>query len=526
MDRLVEFVRLHRMGTGPRERARLLGMGPNTERQYRKALGAAGLLDGAVEALPDAAALQAAVERHCGPPKAAAVHRSALEPWRERLEALSKGGVGPRAAFDRMRLEERKFTGTYPQVKRLFRALRKAQGVQAEDVAIPVDTPPAEVAQVDFGYVGKLYDPQTKTLRKAWCFVMVLAFSRHMFAKVVFDQKVDTWLSLHVEAFEQLGGVVHTVVPDNLKAAVVRAAFSPAETSELNRSYRELARHYGFKIDPTPPYAPRKKGKVEAGVKYVKGNFFVGRDGDDVTCTRRELDRWVVEIAGQRVHGTTRQRPLELFERVERPALRPLPPKPFESVVWRKVKVHRDSHVSFDGRLYSVPWRFIGKSLWLRATRTSVEVEADTLRVATHSRHGDGYRSTNDSHLPEHRSDLRHRGRAHWEQRAARMGSEVEAFVRDVFDSDDVLLQLRAVQAIVTYLERFPQARAQAACARARHFGSLSYGAIKNILTKALDLEPLPNAPAPAAAGALSNPKFARNVTELFYPMETGHEPH
>src|SRR6185436_19060726 len=253
-------------------------------------------------------------------------------------------------------------------VKRLCRALRKAQGVRAEDVAIPVETQPGEVAQVDFGYVGKLFDPETMTLRKAWCFVMVLGYSRHMFVRVVFDQKTETWLYLHVEAFAELGGVVETVVPDNLKAAVIRAAFAVDGTTELNRSYRELARHYVFKIDPTPPFDAAKKGKVEAGVKYVKGNFFPGREKTDAGEVRRELARWVVEIAGTRTHGTTFKRPLEVFEEIEKPALRPLPRVPFEPVVWRKATVHRDTHIAFGRRLYSVPWRLVGTEVWVQAT--------------------------------------------------------------------------------------------------------------------------------------------------------------
>ncbi|MCY1021349.1 DDE-type integrase/transposase/recombinase [Pyxidicoccus sp. MSG2] len=103
-------------------------------------------------------------------------------------------------------------------------------------------------------------------LRKARVFVLVLAHSRHLVADVVFEQSLPTWLRLHVESFEALGGVAETVVPDNLKTAVLREAFTPGKPSALNRSYREVARHYGFKVDPTPPYAPQKKGKVEAGV--------------------------------------------------------------------------------------------------------------------------------------------------------------------------------------------------------------------------------------------------------------------
>src|SRR5690606_11268259 len=173
----------------------------------------------------------------------------------------------------RLRTEDREFTGSLSAIKRLYASVRKAEGVRPEDVAIPVDTMPGKIAQVDFGAVGKLWDPREKAVRKAYVFIMVLGHSRHQFARIVFDQKLETWLSLHAEAFKWFGGVPEVIVPDNLKAAVLRAAFDATTEPILNRSYRELARHFGFKIDSTPAYSPEKKGKVEAGVRYFKRNF-------------------------------------------------------------------------------------------------------------------------------------------------------------------------------------------------------------------------------------------------------------
>ncbi len=96
--------------------------------------------------------------------------------------------------------------------------------------------------------------------------------------------------------------------------------------------YRELARFYGCKVDPAPIYAPEERGKVESGVKYVKRNFFVGRDSDDADETRKSLARWVDEIANQRVHGTTHRRPADLFV-TEFESLLPLPPRRYEPVL-------------------------------------------------------------------------------------------------------------------------------------------------------------------------------------------------
>jgi transposase len=526
MHRLQELVRLHRMGVGDREAARLLGMGPNTERQYRRAIEQAKLLDGDAQEIPDLEVLKAAVLEHA-PPKAPPQQISSVAIWRPRIEQLIDGGLGAKAIFDRLRLEHADFTGSYASVKRLTWTIGRERGVQADDVAIPVETDPGDVAQVDFGYAGHLWDPETKTLRRAWVFVMVLGFSRHLFAHVVFDQKTETWLRLHIAAFKHFGGVPRTMVPDNLKAAVVRAAFAIDDDSELNRSYRELARHYGFRVDPTPPRAPKKKGKVEASVKYVKRNALAGRDGEDITLVQPALARWIIEVAGTRVHGTTGKKPLEAFEKEERAKLLPLPTRPYELVVWKRGTVHGDCHVEFEGRLYSVPWRLVRQAVWTRATPASVVVYHDDEVVARHERRGVGWRSTLDEHLPGERAALRHRRRDFWEERAAQIGDEVAVFVRAVFDADDVLSQLRKVQAIVTHLEKFPPDRARAACRRASFYGATTYKAIRDILRRGLDLEPMPDAAAPASSSWA--PRFARDTRTLALFRRTdggSHGPH
>jgi hypothetical protein len=220
-----------------------------------------------------------------------------------------------------------------------------------------------------------------------------------------------------------------------------------------------------------------------------------------------------------RVHGTTGRRPLEVFQEEERQILAPLPDRPFEPVVWKEAKVHRDSHVLFERRLYSVPWPLIGQQVSIRATEHSVTIYADDERVATHSRRGPDVRSTLDSHLPDHRSDYRHRSREYWERRADGMSETVGRYVREIFDSDDVLAQLRTVQSVVRHLETFPRSRAIAACERALHFGNFTYAGIKRILVKALDLEPLPTNG--KARRTLESPRFARPPEE-FLPLFRG----
>lgn len=517
MHRLQELVRLHRLGTGSREVARLLSMSPNTERAYRVALETAGLLQGSAGELPPLEMLKAGVLGASPKPQPPPQQQSTIARWRPQVEAmLVDKRMRPKAIWRRLREQHADaFEGTYPQVKRMCKSIRRERGVEPQDVAIVVETMPGQVAQVDFGYVGRLFDPATRTLRRAWCFVMVLGFSRHMAARIVFDQTVGTWLRVHVECFEELGGVPHVLVPDNLKAAVIRAAFGLGDQPALNRSYRELARHYGFKIDPTPPYAPDKKGKVESGVRYLKGDPLAGRETQDAVEVQAHLSRFIREVAGVREHGTTGKRPLEQYEQLERGVMLPLPAARFEPVLWKEASVHRDSHVVFDKRIYSVPWRLIGRKVWVRATDKTVDIYADDERVAWHSRRGRQRRSTNEAHLPEGRRDLRHRSREYWVQKARELGPEIGSFIEEVFDSDDVLYQLRTVQAIMGLLSQYPLHRACAAARRASFYGVTSYIGVKRILVQALDLEPLPTAVEPSTGG-LSTPRFARNVGELF----------
>jgi hypothetical protein len=163
----------------------------------------------------------------------------------------------------------------------------------------------------------------------------------------------------------------------------------------------------------------------------------------------------------------------------------------------------------------------------VRACGKTVVLYVDDTRVAEHERALPGKRSTKVEHLPDHRSDLRERSQSYWEHRAGRMGEVVLTYVREVFNSDDVLDQLRAVQAIVTHLEKFPESRARAACARARFYGNYTYPGIKNILRKALDLQPLPTVTVADEQGTdAPRFRFARDVRELLEQrLEVTHEP-
>ena len=190
----------------------------------------------------------------------------------------------------------------------------------------------------------------------------------------------------------------------------------------------------------------------------------------------------------------------------------PLPSHEWATVVWKKATLHRDSHVQVDHAFYSAPWRLISKQLWVRCTPGFVEIYHEDEHLCTHATVPRGKRSTIESHLPEQRRELRHRSQEYWVSRAKTIGPEVEALAQAIFDSDDVLLQLRRVQAVVTLLATFPTKRACRAAERALHFGSLEYGAIKSILSKGLDLDPLPEK---ETRDWSRNSRFARKPTDV-----------
>jgi Mu transposase, C-terminal domain/Integrase core domain len=352
-------------------------------------------------------------------------------------------------------------------------------------------------------------DPQTGVERKAWVFVMTLSCSRHQYPTLVFDQRVSTWLRCHREAFEWFGGVPRRIVIDNLKAAITRACH---DDPVIQRGYRQFAEHYGFLIAPCRPRTPRHKGKVESGVHYVKRNFLAGRAFRDLTEAKQQLLEWVVRIAGQRIHGTTRQKPLEVFDRIERKELLPLPASPYDMGTWKRLKLHRDCHIVLDGAYYSAPHRLVGQILWVRSNEQQVVIFHDYERVATHRWGSAGTRRTIESHYPPHKvAVLRATPRA-CRERAARIGPAT-AEVANGFLDDPVVDRRHAARSLLRLGDRHGEERLEAACHRALRFGDPEVTTIRRILDKGLETEPLHDAATPCTRLRYA---FARPGSEIF----------
>jgi hypothetical protein len=364
-------------------------------------------------------------------------------------------------------------------VQRFVKTLKAAQ----PQATVLLSFAPAEAAQVDFGRGPDIIDVDTGEVIRSWFFVMTLCWSRHQYAEVVRDQTVATWLSCHRRAFEWFNGVPLKLIIDNAKCAIIRACrFDP----QVQRAYAELAEGYGFKIDPCPPAEPQKKGRVEAGVKFVKRGFIPLREFRSLPDANQQLAEWVLSV-GNRTHGSTHCQPLGQFSDVEQALLTPLPAVAPELAVWAKPKVHRDGHLHWEKSLYSVPYRFVGQWLWLRATERLVQIFAESQLVATHVRlHQPGQRSTVADHQPPEALAYLLQGPQWCLAQAQGIGAACHTLIERLF-ADRVLDNLRAAQGVIRLAKRYGSSRLEAACERALSFDNARYRAVKTILEKGLD---------------------------------------
>jgi hypothetical protein len=284
----------------------------------------------------------------------------------------------------------------------------------------------------------------------------------------------------------------------------------------VQRSYGECAEAYGFLISPCPPGDAKKKGRVESGVKYLKGNFTPLRSFRTIQDANQQLKHWVLEVAGNRIHGTTKQKPLSAFAETERCLLKPLPAIHPELATWAKVKLHGNCHVQFERTYYSAPFRLVHRELWLRATETTVKLFSDLKLVALHPRlRKAGARSTIDKHLPPEALAYKMQDPQWCLKQAKTVGPCCETLIEALF-ADQVLDNLRAAQGIVALNKKYGPARLEAACKRALAFDNPRYRTVKTILAKGLDQEPSPQAAFDQLGESYSGKgRFCRNLTTL-----------
>jgi len=360
---------------------------------------------------------------------------------------------------------------------------------------------------VDFaGQTVPITDPDSGEVWQAQLFVAVLGASSYTYAEALASQALPDWVAGHVHALEAIGGCPRILVPDNLRSAVTKAhRYEP----ELNRTYEEMAAHYGCAIMPSRSGKPRDKAKVEQGVlvatRWVAAalrhrTFFSLAEANAAIAERVA---WLNARPFRRLPGSRRS----LFEALDRPALRPLPDRPYEYATWKSAKVNIDYHVEVDRHWYSVPYQLVGQSCDIRVSARVVEVLHRGRRVASHPRSREQARFTTEpAHMPE-----AHRRHAEWTPGrivawAERTGPATAGLVSAIMAGRPHPEQgFRSCLGIMRLGRRYGDERLEAAAIRALAIRGLSYRSVESILKAGLDGVPLPGAEPVLTLGVHAN---------------------
>lgn len=341
--------------------------------------------------------------------------------------------------------------------------------------------------------VPVIIDRHSGKTRKAHIFVAVMGGSSLSFAHASWTETLPDWIDAHVQTFTYFGGAARLLVPDNPKVAVIKACFYDPQ---VNRTYDDMAAHYGTALLPARPRRPRDKAKVEAAVRIVE-RWLLGRLRNrrfyslaDVNAAIAEL---LIRLNDQRVLryvGRTRR---QLFEEIDVPHLRPLPSEPYVLAEWRVRKVGLDYHVDVEGHFYSVPYRHARATVEVRLTPRTVEAFLKGERIAAHMRgSGDGKHTTVAEHMPSS-----HRRYNDWtidriKREALQIGPSTALLCQVILEYRPHPEQgFRSCLGIVRLAKPFGAARLEAACDRALQVGARSYGSVKSILDNRLDGQPV-----------------------------------
>lgn len=357
---------------------------------------------------------------------------------------------------------------------------------------------------VDYaGMKAELTDPATGEITEVEVFVAVLGASNYTYAEATRTQQVSDFTASVSRALSFIGGVPRAIIPDQLKSAVAKACrYDPA----VQRTTAELGRHFGTTILPARPKSPRDKAKVEVGVQVAE-RWLLARIRNETFAELGALNRRLAELTEvlnsrtMRTYGASRR---ELFERIDRPALAPLPTERFEVANWKRISLNIDYHAEFDHHLYSAPHTLLREELWVRATASSLEIFHAGERVTSHLRsYVRGGRTTKPEHMPS-----THRAHAEWTPTrilgwAEKVGPSTRAFCEAILrERRHPEWGYRSCLGLFRLTKKYGEARVEAASRRALFAGARSYRHVLTILQHNLDRQPLPEPEKPASPGA------------------------
>ncbi len=425
-----------------------------------------------------------------------------IEVHRDQIRGWLKADVSAATVAQRLR-DDHAVLASESSVRRWISA-NLSEEATWEKVTVPRGAVPAgSEAQIDYGKLGMWLDPFSGRRVTVWAFVMVLAYSRHIFVQPVLKMDQSSWCASHVAAFEFFGGVPARLVPDNLKTGVTRPdLYDP----KINKAYAELATHYGCLIDPARAGKPKDKPRVERPMQYVRDSFWRGREFTSLEQMQAAAQIWCREVAGARKsRAIDGQEPGLLFATVEQQALTPLPQNTFQLAVWSTGKVGTDCHVKVGKALYSVPWRLMGQQVHARTCGDIVQIVHGGDVVATHVTHHRA-RATDFEHYPPEKIAFTMRNPTWWRRVAAEVGPACTQVIAE-FMEINAIHRLRSAQGVLALRKTVGDQRLEAACARAITAGDPSYRTIKGILAAGTEHDDPTQPAAPHAPAHLRGPQ-------------------
>lgn len=406
-------------------------------------------------------------------------HPSMLDQHREFIEILLNKGLSRQRIYQDL-IKEYQFTGSYSTVRDYIKKIMSS----SKKIYMVITSLPGEEAQVDFGYIGSI-NVNSKP-KKAWVFVMSLSYSRYMYACIVFDQNVKTFIKCHINAFRYFGGVPETVKIDNLKAAVIEADFYEPVTQ---RAYASFASHYGFWAQPCRVYTPTDKGKVESNIKYVKNNCFKGRNFKDIEEAKEFLRFWLDDIANKRLHGTTKKIPFELFNETEKHKLKELPMEDFVFSKSSVANVGPNCHICYGGNYYSVSYTYIGCEVDVIEVNNLLKVYLKGQEIALHPLCQDskGEHITDNKHYPANKNITGKEIMSRQLEEMSIIGEHALKFFH-AFCNKGVVQKYdyRTISGILSLRKKYKNDVIDMACKRALYYNSITYGTVKKICEKGL----------------------------------------
>ena len=398
--------------------------------------------------------------------------KSSCEAWEAQITTALELGLSAQRIYQDL-VTEFQFVGSYQSVKRFVRRL----GATTPLPWRRMECEPGLEVQVDFGK-GAWIMVEGKR-RRPHVFRVVLSHSRKGYSEAVWHQTTETFIRCLENAFRYFGGVPAATVIDNLRAAVTQADwFDP----ELNPKIVSFAEYYQTVILPTKPYTPRHKGKIESGIKYVQNNALQGRVFESLAEENQFLLEWESRVADTRIHGTTRQQVGHVFETVEKPKLRPLPPTVFPVFSEALRTVHRDGHVEVAKNYYSVPPEYMGRKVWARWELRLVRIFNTRMeQIALHARQSLGRFSTDPLHIHSRKRCVVENG-ADWLLDRARLigrhsGDWAEAMIKN-----RGLEGLRVLQGFLQLAAKHTPANVEAASELALTHGAWRLKELKSLL--------------------------------------------